>query len=59
MKTLGLVKRLIDFIEAETSLTFQNKIYRQLNKSLNCTTLKDIFNYQNSITFINVILFQM
>lgn len=43
MKTLGLIKWLIDFIEAEASLTFQNKIYRQQNKRLNCTTLKDIF----------------
>lgn len=38
---------------------FKRKMYRQPNKSLNCTTLKDIVQYQNSITLINVILFQM
>lgn len=40
MKTLGLGKWFIDFIEPEASLTFQSKIYRQLNKSLNFTALK-------------------
>lgn len=59
MKTVGLVKWVIDFIEAKADLNFQCKIYRQMNKSSNCPTLKDVFNYQNSITFINVILFQM
>lgn len=56
MKTVGLVKWFIDFIEAEAALNFQ---CNKMNKSSNCSTLKDVFNYQNSITFINVILFQM
>lgn len=54
MKNLDLVKWFIDVTEDEASLTFQNKMYRWLYKSLNYTTIKDLFNYQNSLTFLNV-----
>lgn len=56
------VRWLIDFTEAEALLNFRNKIYRQLNKSMTCTTLKTyliIKTRQKTTTLINAILFQM